>query len=209
MFGDNGVCLSWDTSPPDGTSGVMAAFIGGDAARDWDQLDASARRQFGLNALAEYFGPQALNPIEYAEPRWTHDVSPRGDPSRHETGNSSGPAGWTTWVMGDRHTGRWTVSPEALLHRCESHVCLSFSLRSQYAWVLRITIRLTIFLPRREKYLVAHPQPSPQAPNRASRLRCRGPVAVRDRTPIPISTTTPRAVLMNSLDRASLTAYQP
>jgi monoamine oxidase len=81
VFGDNGVCLSWDTSPPDGTPGVMAAFIGGDAARNWDQLGASARRQFGLNALAEYFGPQALNPIEYAEARWTHDVWSRGDPT--------------------------------------------------------------------------------------------------------------------------------
>jgi monoamine oxidase len=81
VFGDNGVCLSWDTSPPDGTPGVMAAFIGGDAARNWDQLDASARRQFGLNALAEYFGPQMLHPIEYAEARWTHDVWSRGDPT--------------------------------------------------------------------------------------------------------------------------------
>jgi monoamine oxidase len=81
VFGDNGVCLSWDTSPPDGTPGVMAAFIGGDAARNWDQLSASARRQFGLNALAEYFGPQALNPIEYAEARWTNDVWSRGDPT--------------------------------------------------------------------------------------------------------------------------------
>lgn len=81
VVGDNGVVLSWDTSPPDSTPGVMAAFIAGDAARNWDQQDAATRRQIGLNALAEYFGPQMLDPLEYAEARWTDDVWSRGDPT--------------------------------------------------------------------------------------------------------------------------------
>jgi monoamine oxidase len=58
----------------------MAGFIGGDYARKWDQLDARARRQFGLGALSEYFGPQALHPLAYAEARWTNELWSRGDP---------------------------------------------------------------------------------------------------------------------------------
>jgi monoamine oxidase len=81
VFGDNGVVLSWDTTPPDGTPGVIAGFIGGDYARKWDQWDAPTRRQFGLNALSQYFGAQILNPLEYAEARWTHDLWSRGDPT--------------------------------------------------------------------------------------------------------------------------------
>jgi monoamine oxidase len=80
VFGDNGVVISWDASPPDGTPGMMTGFIGGDHARRWDQLDARARRQFGLKALSEYFGPQALRPVAYAEARWTNDLWSRGDP---------------------------------------------------------------------------------------------------------------------------------
>lgn len=81
VFGDNGVVLTWDTSPPDSSPGVITGFIGGDYAREWDQWDSGTRRQFGLNALAQYFGPQMLDPLAYAEARWTHDVWSRGDPT--------------------------------------------------------------------------------------------------------------------------------
>ena len=81
VFGDNGVVLSWDTSPPGGNPGVIAGFIGGDHARRWDRLGAKARREFGLNALAQYLGPQILDPLQYAEVRWTNEVWSRGDPT--------------------------------------------------------------------------------------------------------------------------------
>jgi monoamine oxidase len=81
VFGDNGVVLSWDGSPPDGKPGVMAAFIGGDAAREWDRLGSNARRQKALTALSEYFGPRMLKPLDYAEARWTNDVWSRGGPT--------------------------------------------------------------------------------------------------------------------------------
>jgi monoamine oxidase len=81
VFGDNGVVLSWDTSPPDGTPGVIAGFIGGDAARRWDRLDARSRRDFGLNALAQYLGSRIRDPLQYAEVRWTNEAWSRGDPT--------------------------------------------------------------------------------------------------------------------------------
>ncbi len=81
VFGDNGVALSFDTSPPGGKPGVMAGFIGGDAARHWDGLGPRGRREFGLKALAEYFGPRMLRPLEYSEARWTDEVWSRGGPT--------------------------------------------------------------------------------------------------------------------------------
>lgn len=80
-FGDNGVVLTFDSSPPDGSPGVMAGFIGGDAARQWDRMGDGARKDFVLRAFAEYFGPGMLKPRDYFEARWTHDLWSRGGPT--------------------------------------------------------------------------------------------------------------------------------
>jgi monoamine oxidase len=79
-FGDQAVGSTFDQSPPDGAPGVLIGFIGGDHARRWDALDANERRRVSLEAFAAYFGSAALQPREYIEGRWTHDIWSRGDP---------------------------------------------------------------------------------------------------------------------------------
>src|SRR3954451_19435790 len=62
-FGDQPVSATFDQSPPDGTPGIMAGFIGGEYARTWDQQDDATRRKLVLDSLAQYFGPRMLQPI--------------------------------------------------------------------------------------------------------------------------------------------------
>jgi monoamine oxidase len=79
-FGDLPVSATFDQSPSDGTPGIMAGFIGGEYARTWDQQDDATRRKLVLESLAQYFGPRMLQPIDYAEGRWTNELWSRGDP---------------------------------------------------------------------------------------------------------------------------------
>ena len=80
-FGDLPVNATFDQSPPDGTPGVMAGFIGGQYARTWDQQDDATRRSLVLQSLAQYFGPRMLQPLDYVEGRWTNELWSRGDPA--------------------------------------------------------------------------------------------------------------------------------
>jgi monoamine oxidase len=59
---------------------VLIGFIGGQHARTWDTLDLAGRRQVTLDSFAAYFGPQAAQPREYIEGRWTNELWSRGDP---------------------------------------------------------------------------------------------------------------------------------
>ena len=58
-----------DLSPPDGTPGVMSAFLVGGRAR----LDASARRAAVLADLTACFGERAARPVAVLEVDWTTD----------------------------------------------------------------------------------------------------------------------------------------
>ena len=79
-FGDQAVGATFDQTPPDGSPGVLIGFIGGQHARAWDTLDLAGRRQVTLDSFAAYFGPQAAQPREYIEGRWTNELWSRGDP---------------------------------------------------------------------------------------------------------------------------------
>lgn len=79
-FGDRNVSATFDQTPPDGAPGVLIGFIGGTRARRWDAQAAKARRQIALEDFAAYFGPDALEPREYLEARWTSEIWSRGDP---------------------------------------------------------------------------------------------------------------------------------
>ncbi len=74
------VRTAFDNSPPDGSPGVLLAFVGGSVWRQYGLLSPAARRRAVLEGLAEMFGDQALRPIEYVEHDWSKERWTGGGP---------------------------------------------------------------------------------------------------------------------------------
>ena len=72
--------VTFDTSPADGSFGVMMGFIGGHEARVWENASDSDRQAAALQNLALFFGNQALSPSEIVEFNWSTEVWNRGCP---------------------------------------------------------------------------------------------------------------------------------
>jgi len=78
---ENGpIKATFDTSPPDGSPGIMMGFIGGHEARVWEERSADDRRTAALQNLANYFGNEALSPRSIVEFNWSTEVWNRGCP---------------------------------------------------------------------------------------------------------------------------------
>jgi monoamine oxidase len=78
---ENGpVKVTFDSSPQDGSPGIMMGFIGGHDARVWEDKPAAERRTAALQNFADYFGNEALNPREVIEFNWSTEVWNRGCP---------------------------------------------------------------------------------------------------------------------------------
>jgi monoamine oxidase len=78
---ENGpIKVTFDTTPQDGSPGIMMGFIGGHEARVWEDRTASDRRTAALQNLADYFGSEALNPRDVVEFNWSTEVWNRGCP---------------------------------------------------------------------------------------------------------------------------------
>ena len=70
-----------DNSPPEGTPGILVAFIEGDRARELAPQPLPVRRAEVLKELGTYFGDlgsQAANPQLYLEKNWGDDAFARG-----------------------------------------------------------------------------------------------------------------------------------
>ena len=77
----NGLCdATFDDSPPDGSPGVVFAFIGGDHGRTYRRMSASARRQAVLDNYAQFFGPQAQQAKDFFDTDWPGQLYSRGAP---------------------------------------------------------------------------------------------------------------------------------
>ncbi|WP_084130301.1 FAD-dependent oxidoreductase [Demequina sp. NBRC 110055] len=85
------VCATFDASPEGDGPGVLLGFIGGDDARTWDALPAAERRARAIGSFAEIFGPDALEPVDYAEQRWAREDWILGGPTAVPA-----PGAWTT-----------------------------------------------------------------------------------------------------------------
>ena len=78
---ENGpVKVTFDTSPADGSLGILMGFIGGHEARYWENQPEADRRAAALGNLAAYFGNQALSPRDVVEFNWSAEVWNRGCP---------------------------------------------------------------------------------------------------------------------------------
>lgn len=71
----------FDNSPKNGRPGVLLAFVGGSAWRQYGVLSAADRKQAVLEGFAAMFGEQALHPVEYVEHDWTHEQWTTGGPT--------------------------------------------------------------------------------------------------------------------------------
>ncbi|HET9154806.1 MAG TPA: flavin monoamine oxidase family protein [Solirubrobacterales bacterium] len=74
------VRVTFDSTPEEGSPGVLLGFIGGSDARTWYGLSAEQRRQAVLDNFADYFGEEARNPLQYVENAWAEERFSRGDP---------------------------------------------------------------------------------------------------------------------------------
>jgi len=70
---DGPVGLVFDDSPEDGSSGALVGFLLGDDARELADTDEEERRDAVLESFAEYFGPAAAEPVEYADHVWANE----------------------------------------------------------------------------------------------------------------------------------------
>jgi monoamine oxidase len=68
-----GARVVFDNSPPDGSPGILLAFLEGDEARRLGREPASVRRQAVVDSLVRYFGPLAAKPEGYLERDWQQE----------------------------------------------------------------------------------------------------------------------------------------
>lgn len=62
---------AFDVSPPDQPIGVLAGFFDARLALEWSDAGPEARRAAAIAAVAECFGSEALEIVDYAETDWT------------------------------------------------------------------------------------------------------------------------------------------
>jgi monoamine oxidase len=63
----------FDNSPPDGTPGILLAFLEGDEARRLGREPLEVRRRAVIDSLVRYFGPLAGQPLDYLERDWQQE----------------------------------------------------------------------------------------------------------------------------------------
>jgi monoamine oxidase len=68
----------FDNSPPDGSPGVLLAFLEGERARVAGRLAADARRDQIVGGLTRLFGPKAAEPTGFVERSWAEEEWTRG-----------------------------------------------------------------------------------------------------------------------------------
>ncbi len=72
------VRLTYDNSPPDGSPGILLAFIEGEHALGWGQRSKADRRNQVLSELTKLYGDQAAKPKQYFEKAWATETYSRG-----------------------------------------------------------------------------------------------------------------------------------
>jgi len=92
-----GARIVFDNTPPDGSPGILLAFLEGDQARRLSRQPAGTRRQAVVDSLAQYFGPRAAKPAGYRELDWQQEKWSGGC-----YGTLFGPSVWTRYGHGLR-----------------------------------------------------------------------------------------------------------
>jgi monoamine oxidase len=72
------VRVTFDNSNPDSNTGLLMGFIEGESARHWGGRTAMERKREVISCFAQYFGAEALQPIDYADRDWAAEPYTRG-----------------------------------------------------------------------------------------------------------------------------------
>ena len=72
------VSVTFDNSPPDGSPGVLLAFLEARAARRAADLPQDERRAIVVDCLVRLFGQRAAKPEQYIDKAWAADPFSRG-----------------------------------------------------------------------------------------------------------------------------------
>ena len=81
VVSENGpIKVTFDTSPADGSIGILMGFIGGTEARVWENRPVDELRAAALQNLAAYFGNEALMPRDVVQFNWSTEIWNRGCP---------------------------------------------------------------------------------------------------------------------------------
>ena len=94
--------IVFDNSPPDGSAGILLAFLEGDQARRLGREPLEVRRQAVSDSLVDYFGPRAAKAELYLERDWQQEKWSGGC-----YGTLFGPNVWTRYG----HALRTPVGP--------------------------------------------------------------------------------------------------
>jgi monoamine oxidase len=84
------VTLTFDSSPRDGSAGVLLGFVGGPEARELAATPVTERRTAVLACFERLYGPRAAQPLDYVEQTWSEEEWSGGGPT-----SNFGPGGWT------------------------------------------------------------------------------------------------------------------
>ncbi len=84
--------MIFDNSPPDGSPGVLLAFLEGGMARRLGTWPEADRRAAVLGTLTRLFGPRAAQPQAFYEQKWADEEWTRGC-----YGCYLPPGGWTAF----------------------------------------------------------------------------------------------------------------
>ncbi len=75
---DGPVSVTFDNSPPDGSPGVLLAFLEGRAARVHSGMPQEQRREAVIGCLRRFFGDRAARPDRYIDRAWANEEFSRG-----------------------------------------------------------------------------------------------------------------------------------
>lgn len=84
------VTLTFDSSPRDGSAGVLLGFVGGPEAHELAAMPVVERRAAVLACFGRLFGSRAARPLDYAEQAWSEEEWSGGGPT-----SNFGLGGWT------------------------------------------------------------------------------------------------------------------
>jgi monoamine oxidase len=70
--------VAFDTSPADGSPGVLSAFVTGSAARALTVLSPEERRSAVIGGLVKGLGPRAAKVVDFVEQNWLDEEFTRG-----------------------------------------------------------------------------------------------------------------------------------
>lgn len=100
--GEGPITVTFDNSPPDGSPGVILAFLEGGFARVYGRMSTEERRGHVVAHLTRLFGARAAQPERYFDQVWADEQWSRGC-----YGANFPPGGWTEYG----HALRGSVGP--------------------------------------------------------------------------------------------------